>query len=116
MARTTGTTVTTGTCMPWKPVWALTSTLPGTFGSELATMTLTDFKPGSYVRGTLRVLPALRLGRHVEIFAGPSFNYIRSEKGRGIDLVSHYLWSEKEGSGTFHGLYIGGMGGLQVNF
>ena len=84
--------------------------------TELVTVTMTDFKPGSYLRGTFRALPALHLGPHIEIFAGPDFNYIRSEKGRGIALVNHYTWSEKEGSGTFHGLYFGATGGLQVNF
>jgi len=84
---------------------------------ELVTMGLTDFKHGGdYFRTSLRVLPALQFGRHFELFAGPTFNYIRSEKGRGAGLVTHYVWSEKENSGVLHGLYFGATGGINIIF
>jgi hypothetical protein len=81
---------------------------------ELVSMGLTDFRSGDYFRSTLRLLPALRLGHRVELFAGPSFNYLRSEKGRDAGLVSHYLWSEKESSGLLHGLWFGATGGMNI--
>jgi len=86
--------------------------------TELVSIGLTDFKSGSgdYFRGSLRLLPALRLGHRVELFAGPSFNYIRSEKGKGAGLVTHYLWSERESSGVLHGLYFGATGGMNIIF
>lgn len=84
--------------------------------TELVSIGLTDFKSGDYFRGSLRVLPTLRLGHRVELFAGPSFNYIRSEKGKGAGLVTHYLWSEKEPSGILHGLYFGATGGMSILF
>jgi len=84
--------------------------------TELVAIGLTDFKKGDYFRSALRVLPSLRIGRHVELFAGPSFNYIRSEKGKGAGLVTHYAWSEKEPSGILHGLYFGATGGMNIIF
>jgi hypothetical protein len=84
--------------------------------TELVSMGLTDFKSGDYFRGSLRVLPALRLGHRVELFAGPSFNYMRSEKGKGAGLVTHYVWSEKESSGVLHGLWFGATGGMNIIF
>jgi len=84
--------------------------------TELVSIGLTDFKSGDYFRGSFRLLPALRLGHRVEFFAGPTFNYIRSEKGKGAGLVTHYVWSEKEASGVLHGLYFGATGGMNIFF
>ena len=81
--------------------------------TELVTVGLTDFEHGDYLKSSFRLLPALRLQRHLEIFAGPSFNHVRSNKGVGEDLVSHYLWSDK-GTKDFHGLYFGFTGGISV--
>lgn len=80
---------------------------------EFVNIGLTDFKNGDYLRSSIRVLPALRLTPRIEIFAGPSFNYIYSNKGQGSDLVTHYLWSEKENR-NLRGLYFGFTGGLHV--
>ena len=84
--------------------------------TELVSIGLTDFKSGDYFRGSLRVLPAVRLGRQVEFFAGPTFNYIRSEKDKGAGLITHYVWSERESSGILHGLYFGGTAGMGILF
>jgi hypothetical protein len=82
--------------------------------TELATIGLSDFKNGNSFRHTLRILPALRLGRHVEIFAGPSFNYADTKKGIGDGLITHYLWSEKESGNRLEGLYFGVTGGISI--
>jgi hypothetical protein len=81
--------------------------------TELVNTGLTDFKNGGYFRSSIRLMPALRLGSRLEIFAGPSFNYVYSHKGQGADLVSHYLWSDKKNQ-DIHGLYFGLTGGLAV--
>ena len=80
---------------------------------ELVSIGLSDFKNGEYFRSSLRVLPALRLGSRIELFAGPSFNYLYSHKGQGEELIAHYLWSDQTNK-DFHGLYFGWTGGLQV--
>jgi hypothetical protein len=85
--------------------------------TELVSGGLTDInnmKRGSSFRHSLRILPALRLGRHVEVFAGPSFNYADTKKGIGDGLVTHYLWSEKESGDHLEGLYFGVTGGISI--
>ncbi|MHA4810561.1 hypothetical protein ACX0G9_20820 [Flavitalea flava] len=80
---------------------------------ELVNIGLTDFKNGDYLKSTIRIMPALRLTPGIEVFGGPNFNYIYSNKGQGSDLVSHYLWSEKKNS-DLHGLYFGFTAGFHV--
>jgi hypothetical protein len=82
--------------------------------AEAVTTGMTDFKREDYFRSTLRVFPAFVISHRVELFAGPSVNYIRTERGRGNNLVSHYFWKERESSGLFHGLYFGVSGGINV--
>lgn len=85
--------------------------------TELVTTGLTDInnmKRGSSFRQTLRILPALRLGRHVEVFAGPSFNYADTKKGVGDGLVTHYLWSQPTSGGRLQGLHFGVTGGISI--
>jgi len=84
--------------------------------TELVGIGLSDFKSGDYFRGSIRILPTVKLGRQVEFFAGPTFNYIRSEKGKGAGLITHYVWSEREPSGILHGLYFGATGGMSILF
>lgn len=82
--------------------------------TELASTNLDDFKKGDFFRGSMRVFPSFRIGNQLEIFAGPTFNYAYFDiaSGKGMDLVNHFMWSEKAGSEHFHGLYIGAMGGV----
>jgi hypothetical protein len=82
--------------------------------AEVVSVGLTDFEHGYYQRESFRLLPALRLTSHLEIFAGPSFNYAYCNKGQGKDLITHYLSSGNNSSGDFHGTYFGFIGGLQV--
>ena len=79
--------------------------------TELVMINIADY----YSRASLRILPALKLTHHLELFAGPSFNYIHSANGKGAGLVSHYTWSKKDNN-TLHGLYFGIMGGIHFIF
>lgn len=81
--------------------------------TELVNIGLTDFKNGECFKSSLRVLPALRLTHRIEIFAGPSFNYLYSYKGQGADLIKHYVWSDVKNE-DLHGLYFGWTGGIAV--
>ena len=82
--------------------------------TEIAELWLTKFEGGEYLRSVFRLLPSLKLGSRIEIFGGPSFNYVNSTKEHGINLVSHYVWSETK-TDHFQGLYFGVMGGIQIN-
>lgn len=83
--------------------------------TEVTTLTLSDFKDGEYFRTSLRILPAFRFGKHVELFAGPTINYVNYSKQKGKGLIDHYVWSERRRS-DFQGVYIGVTGGIQYVF
>jgi hypothetical protein len=80
---------------------------------EATNTVLTDFKVGYYNRQSLGIFPAYRFGRRIEVFAGPTLNYVHTERGVGEDLVSHYIWSENVRNNRFNGAYIGAAGGIQ---
>lgn len=80
--------------------------------AEGVLLTLTDFEQGSYLKSSVRVLPAVRFG-HFEIFAGPSFNCVNITRNTGHDLVTDYTWEDKNRHGDFTGLYFGGIAGVQ---
>lgn len=82
--------------------------------TELASTVLDDFKKGDFHRGSLRVFPSFKIGNQLEIFAGPTFNYVYFDlaSGKGMDLVNHFMWSDNAGKDNYQGLYIGAMGGI----
>lgn len=81
---------------------------------EGATQALTDFHSGEYLKTSVRILPALTIANRVDIFAGPSINHVQSEEFYGDDMSNHYLWTNTN-FGSFNGLYIGAMGGIQFH-
>lgn len=92
----------------------LVSTTKFRLNVEVASVGLTDFKHGDGVKSSLRVLPVYRLGGHIELFAGPSFNYFQTKKGQGEDVVDHYMWSDRN-SHCFYGLFFGATGGITIS-
>ncbi|SEW54415.1 hypothetical protein [Chitinophaga arvensicola] len=82
--------------------------------AEATTMVLTNFKSGYYHRQSLGIFPAYRFGSRVEVFAGPTFNFVEAENGVGVDLTNHYIWSRDKRNDRFNGGYIGGTAGVQV--
>ncbi|HVU95537.1 MAG TPA: hypothetical protein VHE34_09945 [Puia sp.] len=83
--------------------------------TELAAITGTDFEHGDYQKDVFRLLPSLHF-QHFEVFAGPTFNYVSSEKGLGADLIKHYTWSKNAGAKDFQALYFGAIAGLSYRF
>jgi len=82
--------------------------------AELTNLMLDDFKKGDYYRASLRILPSIKLSPTVELFAGPTFNYVNLDYDKGASLTKHYLWS-KTSDNNFYGLYFGATGGVQIN-
>ncbi|WP_316826319.1 hypothetical protein [Pedobacter miscanthi] len=84
--------------------------------AELTGGSLQDFKRGNYFKSTFQLMPALRIGPHLEIFAGPSFNFISTNTEEGKTLQKHYVktWDRKDN--TLHGMFFGYTGGLAVSF
>lgn len=81
---------------------------------EIATTVLDDFKKGDFHRNSIRFFPAFRIGNKLEVFAGPSVNFVSYDiaSGKGDALVDHFFWSEKRSNGRFHGMFIGATGGI----
>ena len=81
---------------------------------EIATTVLDDFKKGDFHRNSIRFFPAFRIGNQLEVFAGPSVNFVSYDisSGKGDALVDHLFWSERHGRDRFYGMYIGATGGI----
>lgn len=84
--------------------------------AELASTALDDFKEGFFFRSALRVFPSFRIGNRLEIFGGPTVNYAYFDlaSGKGMDLVNHFMWSEKSGDENYQGIFLGAMGGISL--
>jgi hypothetical protein len=80
--------------------------------TEVVSQQLSDFKKGHYSKHNIRLLPTYRVGR-IEIFAGPTINYVNYTQDKGYSFVKSYMWS-KNGSEDFQGIYAGVVGGLKV--
>lgn len=82
--------------------------------TELTGMSVESFKAGEYFKSSLKVLPALRIGKHFEIFGGPSLNFISTNTAEGRSLHTKFIhtWGNKWGN-SLQALYIGYGGGIQ---
>lgn len=84
---------------------------------EITAGTLENFKAGEYFKSSFKVLPALKLGKHLEIFGGPSFNYTSTNttEGKLLHKQSLHSWQNKW-SDHLQRLYIGYGGGINFIF
>jgi hypothetical protein len=83
------------------------------FKTEFTVLSLTDFTNGVFMKSSLRILPSLKMGSSFEAFAGPSFGFSNYPLELGDELNLQYVWSRRS-KGTFYGLNIGAMAGIQV--
>ncbi len=85
--------------------------------AEITSSMLESFKEGDYMKASLRLMPALKITPFLEIFAGPSLNFISTNTTEGIALTKKTI---KEWPGDwdddFRALYLGYTGGLHVKF
>lgn len=86
--------------------------------TELATVYMDNFHRGEYTKSSFRLFPALKLGKRIEIFGGPTLNFISTNTSWGETLIDNYLWKRTSSVNReyFHGLYIGYAGGLHFTF
>lgn len=82
--------------------------------TELTETGLENFKGGEYFNPSIALLPSFRIARNIEIFAGPSFNYVNTNTAEGRALTTKYISSWTGDNGRFQGLYLGYTAGLQV--
>jgi hypothetical protein len=76
---------------------------------------LVDFKGLGYYRSTLALYPSIRLADHVDLFAGPSLNYMDTNLKEDVMGNQKYIssWGGKDGD-DLHGFYIGYKAGVAI--
>ncbi|RAJ21155.1 hypothetical protein [Pedobacter cryoconitis] len=84
---------------------------------ELSGLTLKDFKAGEYFKSSIKILPAFKISPHLEIFGGPTFNYVNTNTEEGRNLTEKFIskWESKNGN-KIQGIYAGYTAGVQYIF
>ena len=84
---------------------------------ELAAVSLENFKAGEYFKSSVRILPAFKITPHIEVFGGPTFNYVNTNTAEGRKLTEKFIskWESKT-STRFQGIYAGYTAGVQYVF
>ncbi|RWU05573.1 hypothetical protein [Pedobacter chitinilyticus] len=88
---------------------------------ELTQTILESFEKGEYFKGTFRLLPAVKVAPWLEIFGGPSINFVSTNtvEGKALHPESDDLvirtWNRKN-SDFKQSLHIGYQAGLQFVF
>lgn len=80
--------------------------------AETVLTSLTDFKNGTYLRSSIRILPTLHFADRFELFGGVSFNHVYTTLHKAEAPKTDYIWSDQQAD-HFNGLYIGGIVGVQ---
>lgn len=85
--------------------------------AELSMLTLESFWSGEYFKNSFKLMPAIKAGKHVEIFGGPVLNYVNTNTSEGRALTDKYIktWENRWGN-NFQGLYLGYTGGINIIF
>ncbi|MCX2449895.1 hypothetical protein OQX61_01310 [Pedobacter sp. PLR] len=84
--------------------------------TELTATVLENFKAGEYFKSSLRILPALSIGNHLELFGGPSLNFLSTNTTEGKDLHQKFIHTWGDRANDFQALYLGYSGGIQFIF
>ena len=84
--------------------------------TELSATVLESFKSGEYFKSSLRISPALKLGNHLELFGGPSLNFLSTNTAEGKNLHKKFIHTWGDRNADFQALYIGYSGGIQFIF
>ena len=71
---------------------------------------------GKVSKTTLSVLPAVKLGDRIEIFGGPTFNFVNTTSRTDSDMVEHYIWHHTKRSENYSlfGMYVGYNAGIHL--
>lgn len=84
------------------------------FNTEVAVTSLSDYWNTVQLTSSFRLMPALKLGQKIELFAGPTFNYEYSEQYFYNDNNKSYIW-HSDNYGYHQRIYIGGLAGLHFD-
>jgi hypothetical protein len=81
---------------------------------EMTTTQLENFKRGSFVKYTVSLQPAFRIGNNLEIFGGPSLSFIDTDTSEGKNLVDNYIWNDVNRDNHLRGMYLGYSAGFHI--
>jgi hypothetical protein len=79
--------------------------------TEATVTQLQNFSRGSFVKTSLTAMPSFKIGSRIEIFAGPSLNYVNTDSKEGQRVVNHYIWNNQRHEHR-HGTYVGYSAGV----
>ncbi len=82
--------------------------------TEIVHTVMSDIRNDVYFKSGARALAAVKLFKCIEIYAGPSFNYINFDRRQADIRKDRYLWNH-QGYSSFNGLFIGALAGIQLN-
>jgi hypothetical protein len=84
--------------------------------AELTSGGIQSFKSGEYFKSSFRLMPAFKITPAIEIFGGPSVNYMNTNTEDGRKLTSNYIssWSRNNGR-DLYGFYFGYTSGVKVS-
>ena len=85
--------------------------------SELTAGTLENFKDGTYFKASLKLLPSVKIVKHIEFFGGPSINFITTNSIEGKVLAKKTISTWQSSYSDFaQALTFGYSGGLNIIF
>jgi hypothetical protein len=85
--------------------------------TEIVAGGLNSFKKGDYLKASARLLPALKLSHWVELFGGPSLNFVYTNSPEGINLTKNRISSwYSDNNRRLDALTLGYTAGMQVSF
>lgn len=85
------------------------------FNAEATVLTLSNFRNGAFMKSSFRFFPSMRIARSFEVFGGPTFSFTNTPAHLAEKFDIPYVWS-RYSNGTFYGMNIGAIAGLQVHF
>lgn len=80
--------------------------------AELKSLVLDDFHKGEYSKYSLHILPSWKISERLELFAGPSLNFVDTDTQQGKDLFKDPIWENGYGDGHLRQWYVGASAGL----
>lgn len=86
--------------------------------AELVSSSLENFKHNqNYFKSSFRLIPSFRITPSLELFGGPSINYVATNTEEGRNMTKTYVssWSRNNGE-NLYGFYIGYTTGVQLHF
>ncbi|TKC13308.1 hypothetical protein FA048_06105 [Pedobacter polaris] len=85
---------------------------------ELTGGSIESFKEGEYFKTSFKLLPALKLGKHLEIFGGPALNFVSTNtiEGKALNPKKHIEQWQNQRSDFQQTLYVGYGGGINIIF